>query len=147
PAPDKLKVSVAYRDGFMSSGMLAIYGKNAAAKARKAGQVLLDRLQRAGCRYARSHIETIGSGSVVPLHAPGTQDYLEQAEEVMLRVSVHDPNKAVVERFTKEFAPLVTAGPPGTTGYTTGRPSVREVFAYWPTLIDRTAVQAELHWE
>jgi hypothetical protein len=45
-----------------------------------------------------------------------------------------------VERFTKEFAPLVTAGPPGVTGYTTGRPAVREVFAYWPALIAKAAV-------
>lgn len=144
PAPDKLKVSIAYRDGFMSSGMLAIYGKNAAEKARKAGQVVLDRLKRAGHTYARTNIETIGAGSVVPLCSPGKGI---QNDEVMLRVTVHDPNKAAVERFTKEFAPLVTAGPPGTTGYTTGRPGVREVFAYWPSLIDRTAVTANLHWE
>lgn len=149
PAPDKLKVSIAYRDGFMSSGMLAIYGKNAAEKARKAGEVLLARLQRAGHSYARTNIETIGAGSTVPLSPPGRgargEGYLN--DEVMLRVTVHDPNKAAVERFTKEFAPLVTAGPPGTTGYTTGRPSVREVFAYWPSLIDRSAVNANLHWE
>ena len=49
-------------------------------------------------------------------------------------------DKAAVERFTKEFAPLVTSGPPGITGYTTGRPAVREVFAYWPALISKAAV-------
>jgi hypothetical protein len=63
--------------------------------------------------------------------------------EVVLRVSVRDPQRAPVERFTKEFAPLVTSGPPGVTGYTTGRPSVREVFAYWPALIAKSAVRAE----
>ncbi|MFO0811674.1 MAG: acyclic terpene utilization AtuA family protein [Gemmatales bacterium] len=144
PAPEQLKVSIAYRDGFMSSGMLAIYGNHAAEKARKAGQVLLDRLKRAGFTYARTHIETIGAGDVVPLAPPGSRS--AEANEVMLRVTVHDPNKAAVERFTKEFAPLVTAGPPGTTGYTTGRPSVREVFAYWPALINRRAVTPELSW-
>jgi len=30
--------------------------------------------------------------------------------------------------------------PPGVTGYTTGRPPVREVFAYWPALIAKSAV-------
>lgn len=144
PAPEQLKVSIAYRDGFMSSGMLAIYGNHAAEKARKAGQVLLDRLKRAGFTYARTHIETIGAGDVVPLAPPGSRS--AEVNEVMLRVTVHDPNKAAVERFTKEFAPLVTAGPPGTTGYTTGRPSVREVFAYWPALINRRAVTPELSW-
>jgi hypothetical protein len=53
---------------------------------------------------------------------------------------VRDGRRAVVERFTKEFAPLVTAGPPGVTGYATGRPPVREVFAYWPALIAKSAV-------
>jgi hypothetical protein len=70
-----------------------------------------------------------------------------QAEppEVVLRVSVGDSRKQAVERFTKEFAPLVTSGPPGITGYTTGRPAVREVFAYWPALIAKEAVKARVH--
>jgi len=34
----------------------------------------------------------------------------------------------------------VTAGPPGVTGYTTGRPQVREVFAYWPALVAKSVV-------
>jgi hypothetical protein len=49
-----------------------------------------------------------------------------------------------VERFTKELAPLVTSGPPGITGYTGGRPPVREVFAYWPALVAKSAVQLEV---
>ena len=49
-------------------------------------------------------------------------------------------HRAVVERFTRELAPLVTSGPPGVTGYTTGRPPVREVLAYWPALIAKSAV-------
>ena len=55
-------------------------------------------------------------------------------------MAVRDPRRTAVERFTKEFAPLVTSGFPGTTGYTTGRPPVREVFAYWPALVAKSAV-------
>ena len=62
----------------------------------------------------------------------------------MLRVAVRGPDRAAVERFTKEFSPLVTAGPPGVTGYTTGRPAVREVFAYWPALIAKAAVDSHV---
>ena len=32
----------------------------------------------------------------------------------------------------------------GTTGYTTGRAQVREVFAYWPALIAKSAVQSKV---
>ena len=59
-------------------------------------------------------------------------------------MAVCDSRKSAVERFTKEFAPLVTSGFPGTTGYTTGRPQVREVFAYWPALIAKSAVLAKV---
>ena len=51
-------------------------------------------------------------------------------------MAVRGANKAAVERFTKEFAPLVTSG----YADTTGRAAVREVFAHWPALIAKSAV-------
>jgi hypothetical protein len=33
------------------------------------------------------------------------------------------------------------------TGFAGGRPRVQEVMAYWPALIDRTAVESELRVE
>ena len=135
PSTEHYKVSIAYRNGFMSSGMLLISGPHAEMKARRAGEMILSRLQRTGLTFDRSLIECLGAGDVVP----GVLSRVDPPE-VMLRVSVHDPRKAAVERFTKEFAPLVTSGPPGVTGYTTGRPAVREVFAYWPALIPKSLV-------
>lgn len=133
---DTYKVSIAYRDGFMSAGTLVIAGPNAAVKARRSGEILLARLRHAGFTYAASNVEVLGAGDCVPGVVKSTGD----PPEVVLRVVVRDPRKAAVERFTKEFAPLVTAGFAGTTGYTTGRPPVREVFAYWPALIQKSAV-------
>jgi hypothetical protein len=140
PAPDMLKVSIAYRDGFTASGMLVLLGPEATAKARLCGQIILERLKRAGFTPQRSNIEVLGAGEVVP----GVIAATHEPPEVVLRVSIHDTRKAAVERFSKEFAPLVTSGTPGVTGYTTGRPAVREVFAYWPALIARHQVQAEV---
>ena len=142
PATSFYKVSIAYRDGYTATGTLALYGQNAVEKARLAGQIIFDRLQRAGFSYQRKNIEVIGAGDIVPGLAIPTSP-----REVMLRVSVHDANQTAVERFTKEFAPLVTAGPPGVTGYTTGRAAVRQVFAYWPSLIAKSAVQAKVQLE
>jgi hypothetical protein len=135
PATDTYKVSVAYRDGFAAAGMLVIAGPRAAHKARLSGRIILDRLRQAGFAFDHSHVEALGAGDCVPGVLP-TAD----PPEVVLRVAVRDARKAAVERFTKEFAPLVTAGFAGTTGYTTGRPQVREVFAYWPALIAKSAV-------
>ncbi|MFO0966940.1 MAG: acyclic terpene utilization AtuA family protein [Gemmataceae bacterium] len=135
PATDSYKVSIAYRDGFAASGTLVLFGADAEAKARAAGAMLLQRLDRIGAKPEKSLIEALGTGACAPGVVPAADPV-----EVVLRVSVRDSRRAVVERFTKEFAPLVTSGPPGVTGYTTGRPPVREVFAYWPALVAKTAV-------
>ena len=133
---DTYKVSVAYRDGFMSAGTLVIAGPNAAQKARRSGAIMLEKLKQAGFTYQETRVEALGAGEC----ATGVVSAKDDPPEVVLRVAVRDPRKAAVERFTKEFAPLVTSGFPGTTGYTTGRPPVREVFAYWPALIAKSAV-------
>lgn len=138
PATDTYKVSISYRDGFASSGTLVIPGPKATIKARACGDMLLDRLKRIGMKPAHSLIECLGAGDSVRGVLPRVDP-----PEVVLRVAVRDPDRAKVERFTKEFAPLVTSGPPGVTGYTTGRPAVRDVFAYWPALIAKNAVRHE----
>lgn len=142
PATDSYKVSIAYRDGFMASGTLTIAGPDAPEKSRRCGEMILQRLGRIGLQFARSNIERLGMGECVP----GLFALLENdPREVVLRVTVHDPRRETVERFTREFAPLVTSGPPGVTGYTGGRPPVREVFAYWPALLPKSAVTATVH--
>ncbi len=139
-ATETYKVSIAYRDGYSASGMLTFLGPRAAMKARRSGEILLERLQQAGISFEHSHIEVLGAGSVVP----GVITPTAEPVEAVLRVAVRDLNKAALNRFAKEFAPLVTSGFAGTTGYTTGRPQVREVFAYWPALIAKSAVSPKV---
>jgi hypothetical protein len=135
PAPDTLKVSIAYRDGWAAAGTLVIAGPNAADKARRCGEMVRRRLARAGAVPEHFNVECLGNGGSLPGVLPEVD-----APEVVLRIAVRDSRKAIVERFGRELAPLVTSGPPGVTGYTTGRPPVREVFAYWPALLPRDAV-------
>jgi hypothetical protein len=140
PCTDTYKVSAAYRDGFISSGTLVIAGPDAANKARYCGEIILERLRRAGYDPERTNVECLGTGDSVPGVFPPSAP----TPEVVLRVSVRDSRRNVVERFTKEIAPLVTSGPPGITGYTGGRPPVREVFAYWPALVAKSCVKPEV---
>jgi hypothetical protein len=64
--------------------------------------------------------------------------------EVVLRVSAWDPRKDAIERFCREFSPLVTSGPPGITGYAGSRPKPRPVLSYWPTTVERSRVHARV---
>lgn len=137
PPSDTLKVAAVYRDGWTASGMLAVVGRGAEAKAAAAGRLVLERLKRAGFTPADSRIECLGAGAVVPGVLPPSTP----AFEVVLRVTVRDPDRAAVERFCREFAPLVTSGPPGIAGYASGRPSPRPAFGYWPTLVPRSLVE------
>ncbi|MBV8557402.1 MAG: acyclic terpene utilization AtuA family protein, partial [Planctomycetaceae bacterium] len=138
PPGDRLKVAAVYRDGWTASGLLAVVGRDARAKARAAGGVVLERVRRAGFELADSLVECLGSGDVVP----GVLDSPGPPLEVVLRVTVRDPDRAAVERFCRELAPLVTSGPSGIAGYATGRPSPRPTFGYWPTLVPRALVGA-----
>ena len=69
------------------------------------------------------------------------------ADPLELRVAVRADERAPVERFTREIAPLVLTGPPSVTGYATGRPRVDEIIAFWPALIDRQAVEPHVRVE
>lgn len=141
-APPRLKVSMAYTDGWMVSGTLTICGANAAETAGVAGRTLLERVARAGYKLARTNVEVLGAGDSMPgLRLPGFDG---SGWETVLRVTAHDPRREALERLAREFAPLVTSGPPGVTGYAAARPEPRRVLAYWPTTIDRRHVPPQV---
>ncbi len=137
PTPALLKVSLAYRDGFLADGRLVVYGDDCEAKARARAEIVWSQLRRAGYEFERSHVELLGTGAGVPGLPPPPAGL----KELVLRMAVHDPRREAVERFTREFAPLATSGPAGLAGYTQARGEVRPVFAYWPTLVPRDAVR------
>jgi hypothetical protein len=134
----KLKVSIAYRDGFKAISSVVYGWPDAAAKARAADAIVRARLERLGLRFDTIHSEIIGAGAVHG--ALAGPDAGHDAPEVQLRIGVRDANKAAVERFTREIAPLVLNGPPTVTGYFGARAKVEEILGFWPALIDASAV-------
>jgi hypothetical protein len=140
PPTDKLKVSIAYRAGFKAVGTLVYAWPDALAKARRADQVLRRRLDMLGLRFENVLTEFVG---VSATHGPLAGEPGD-VPEVQLRVGVRGGDRAAVERFTREIAPLVLNGPPSVTGFAGGRPKVEEIVAYWPALIDKTAVSTRV---
>jgi hypothetical protein len=140
PATDKLKVSIAYRSGFKATGTLVYAWPDALAKAQAADRVLRRRLEMLGLRFDAIVTEFVGvSATHGPLAGTGYD-----APEVQLRIGVRSDDRTMVERFTREIAPLVLNGPPTVTGFAGGRPKVEEIVAYWPALIDRSVVMPEV---
>jgi hypothetical protein len=138
PATATFKVSLAYRDGWMASGMLLVYGPDCREKAEACGRIILERCKLAGFDLARTNVELLGYGGGMP-GAWFWRKY-QPPGELVLRVAAHDSRREAIECFVRQFAPLITSGPGGLAGYATGRPQVRPVFAYWPTLVPKALV-------
>ncbi|MBV6520880.1 MAG: hypothetical protein MNPFHGCM_00999 [Gemmatimonadaceae bacterium] len=140
PPTDSLKVSIAYRAGFKAVGTLVYAWPDAIAKAQLADRVLRERLDNLGLRFETILTEFLG---VSATHGPLAGDGRD-APEVQLRVGVRSEDRRMVERFTREIAPLVLNGPPSVTGFAGGRPKVEEIVAYWPALIDKRVVKTSV---
>jgi hypothetical protein len=140
PPTDKLKVSVAYRAGFKAVGTLVYAWPDALDKAQLADRVLRERLDRLGLKFDRVLSEFVGANATHGRLAGERHD----APEIQLRFGVRGGDRAAVERFTREIAPLVLNGPPSVTGFAGGRPKVEEIVAYWPALIDKSVVKPKV---
>lgn len=141
PPTDKLKVSIAYRAGFKAVGTLVYAWPDALAKAQLADRVLRERLDRLGLKFDHMLTEFVGVSATHGILAGSAS---ADIPEVQLRVGVSGSDRASVERFTRELAPLVLNGPPSVTGFAGGRPKVEEVVAYWPALVDKSVVQTRV---
>lgn len=136
PPTPFLKVSIAYRAGFKAVGSLVYSWPDAMEKAQLADRVLRERLDTLGLKFDQVLSEFVGATSTHgPLAGAG-----RDAPEVQYRIGVRGSDRAAVERFTREIAPLVLNGPPSVTGFAGGRPKVEEIVAYWPALLDKRAV-------
>jgi hypothetical protein len=144
PRTDFLKVSIAYASGWKATGTLTYAWPDAAAKARAADRILRERMDRLGLRFDEIRTELVGWDST---HGALVGEPPADLPEVQLRVGVRSDDKAAVERFTREIAPLVLTGPPSVTGFAGGRPWVQEIMAYWPALIRREEVESALRVE
>ena len=141
PSTDKLKVSIAYRDGYKAVGSLVYSWPDALEKAQLADRVLRERLDRLGLKFDHVLSEFVGASAT---HGRLAGDAGTDAPEVQYRIGVRSHDRAAVERFTREIVPLVLNGPPSVTGFAAGRPKVEEIVAYWPALIDKTVVQTNV---
>ncbi|MBK9439624.1 MAG: DUF1446 domain-containing protein [Chloracidobacterium sp.] len=141
PKTDFYKVSIAYSDGYKSVGTLVYSWPDAYQKAQAADKILRERLDHLGLKFDLILTEYVG---VSATHGHLAGEPSPDIPEVQLRVAVRGPNKADVERFTKEIAPLILTGPPSVTGFAGGRPKVEEIMAYFPALIPKSLIQTKV---
>jgi hypothetical protein len=142
PPTDTYKVSATYADGFRCTGTLTITGFEAAAKARRSGEAILERtralFKRAGLDdYTATDLSVMGTAAVYGPHAQP-----HDLQEAVLRLAVSHRQKQALEIFAKEIAPAGTSWSPGTTGsLNAGRPNVAPQIKQFALLVPKVEVQ------
>lgn len=141
PNTEFYKVSIAYSAGWKSVGTLVYSWPDAYKKAQAADRILRERLDRLGLKFDLVLTEFVGVNAT---HGHLAGDPSPDIPEVQLRIGVRGQDKASIERFTKEIAPLILTGPPGVTGFAGGRPKVEEIMAYFPALIPKHLIETKV---
>lgn len=140
PATDFYKVSMSYDDGYSAFSTLTYSAPDALKKAEASDKILRTRLDDLGLKFEEIRTEYLGYNSC---HGPLVKER-NDLSEVVLRIGVRAKEKATIERFSKEIAPLILTGPPSVTGFAGGRPKASDVVAYWPALIPKSAVSSQV---
>lgn len=136
---DTLKVSVAYRDGYIGEGQMSYAGPGAVARARLAGEIVRERLTLLHGPIEDLRYELIG---VDALHGVNLGKTSAQPYEARLRVAGRASDRCWAERIGQEVESLYTNGPAGGGGATR---SVKEIVAVQSILLPRQQVAPQVH--
>ncbi len=136
PAPERLKVSIGFAQGYRAFGRLVVSGPDALRKARKLAEIFWT-CAGGESLYDEAVTQYVGWDACHPPLAT------EEPGEVLLQVAVRDRDEKKIERrFAPQLVPRVLGAVPGVTYLADqGRPRASDVVGYWPALISRDRVR------
>jgi hypothetical protein len=141
PAPDQLKVSVGYLDGYVGEGQISYVGVQAAERGRLALEIVRERLALTGAAVEELRSELIGGDAVfrgLDASAPSP------LREVRARVAGRCPTLQAALAIGAEIEALYTNGPAGGGGVTR---SASAVVAIASTLLPRDRIRPRIDME
>jgi hypothetical protein len=141
--PPTLKVTATHADGYRLMTTAMFSGLDAGAKARRAAEALVTRgerlMQAAGHGpLAESSIEVIGTGETF-----GPEHRDDQAVEAVVKIGVRHPERAALDMFSLEYAPMALVAQ-GMTGFFGGRPRVAPSIEVYHLLVDKSTVSPQI---
>jgi hypothetical protein len=144
PPTGQLKVSATHPDGFRTIGTVTIGGRDAAAKAVRAGEAILARAARlireAGfADFTETSVEVLGSEAT---YGEQARPEARASREVVLKIAARHAEEKPLAILAGEIAPAATAMAQGLTGFFAGRPGVQPVFRGYSFLVPAESVSA-----
>jgi hypothetical protein len=147
PRPQTLKVSVGYRNGFVGEGQISYAGPGALARAKLARDILAERLRShafAELRFDFIGVSSIHGESLSQAQFAPRVEPAPEPPEVRLRAVGRAETHSQAAFIPREVEALYTNGPAGGGGVAG---STRETIAMASTLLDRTLIQPQIHYE
>ena len=140
---DRYKVSATFQDGYRSTAMFTLCGRDAVAKAQRVGEAIISRTRRMFAErglgdYLRTDVKTLGTEHQYGANA---NPHLSASREVVLRMDVHHARKEALEIFAREIAPAGLAMAPGRCGLFGGRPTVSPLIRHRAFLVPKDRVR------
>ncbi|MBI1198588.1 MAG: acyclic terpene utilization AtuA family protein [Phenylobacterium sp.] len=140
-APDRLKVSVGYLDGFAGEGQIAYAGAQAVERGRLALEIVEQRLALTGVAVDELRRELIGVDAIL-VGAPGHA--LSTPGEVRARIAARCATLQAAQAIGAEVEALYTNGPAGGGGVTR---SASPIVAIASALLPRARIRPQVELE
>lgn len=123
---DSYKVSATYADGWRAITTLTLVAIDAPAKAERVAEAILTRCRRL---FRKSNLGDFRQVSVEVLGAEASygKNARARTREVVLKIGVIHNERAALEIFAREIAPMALSSAQGLTGFFAGRPKVQPV--------------------
>jgi hypothetical protein len=131
--PNKLKVSVGYRNGFLGEVAISYGGFKAKQRAELAARILMERIAASNMEFQKLRFDFIGAGSLWFSES-------SLSNEIRLRVLGRSEKREDAEKLCCEVEGLYTNGPAGGGGVTM---SVDEEITITTAFIQRDKVSAQ----
>lgn len=143
---DSYKVCATYADGFKTSAQLTLVGFDAAAKARRTGEAILERVgellrARGLAGFSRINLEILGTESG---YGPHAQAMALATREAILRLTACHTDKAALELLAREIASAGASFAPGTTG-AGGRAGASPLIRQYSFLLGKSQVRPTVY--
>ena len=147
PPTPHCKASATYRDGFRIGQYLSIRGIDAAGKAKKTADAVVNRvsgmLKKLGAPpFTEIDIEIIGAEA-----GYGPHSRIRTPREVILKLAAKHPSPDALMLMLRELTSSGTSMSPGTSGMGGNRPKPSPVVRLYSLLVEKTSVTPMVHFQ
>ena len=134
------KVSATYQDGYRAVASISIVGVDAARKAERTAESLLQRsrmlfAQKGKLDFSATHIEALGAEA-----SYGAGSRSRGTREVLMRLVVEHRDRDAIDIFARELGSVGISFAPGTTGIYSGRPKPTPVVRLFTFFVEKTSL-------